>query len=459
MARGADPLNSDRMLQTVVRENGLTMPGDGCPGTTLSRALDLPLLLDLALCTNPELRESWQLAKKQSAVVGEADSAYWPKVNFSYSRSRGSIDTSIDDARYSDYSVSTRPQLSSLVFSWIVYDFGRREAESAVSKLALDAVVQKYSETASQVIYSVARSYYAFARSRKILDTSTEALRDAGLSYEVASGKYQAGAGSRSDVLQAKANLERFRYLELAARQNVLNAKAELTYSVGLNASAEIDVDTFSLSIPEERDIGMITNLLKSAESNHPALRSARSRVHEAQARVGVAKSAGLPVLSLVANVEHNESLTSGSNYTYSTQSNSIGLSLTVPIFDGFVTTYRVRQANAEVRARKAALAEIENSVSYSVLRSFNNMQSAIAKISAAQSMVDSARLASDMAYGRYRSGVGNLLELLDSQRLLAQSKEEKFIAVSEWGLSGVELALAIGQLGTSSYGKENYAY
>lgn len=459
VAHGADPLNSEDTLQRGVRENGLAAPGDSCFEATPSRLMDLPALLDLALCTNPQIRQSWQLAKKQSAAVGEADGAYWPRLNLSYSRSRGTMDTAIDDSRYPDYSVDTQPQRSSLVFSWVVYDFGRREAESAASHRALDMMVQRYRETASQVVHSVARSYYDFARSRKILDTTTQALRDASLSYEASNGKYQAGAGSRADVLQAKANLERFRYLKLAARQSVLNAKAELTYAVGLNAAVDIDVDPGSLSIPDQMHLGLLSELMKTAESNHPALRSARSSVHEAQARVDAARSSGLPVLSLVGNVDYSDSLTSGSNYTYSTRSNSLGLSLTVPIFDGFVTTYRVRQANAELDARKAVLVETENSVSYSVLRSFNNMQSAMARISAAQSTVESARMASEIAYGRYRSGVGSLIELLDAQRLLAQSKEETFIAVSEWGLSGVELALAIGQLDTGSYRKENYAY
>ena len=107
---------------------------------------------------------------------------------------------------------------------------------------------------------------------------------------------------------------------------------------------------------------------LKDAMKHHPAIAEAKAQWEAAQSNVVVARSDGMPTVGFFADYYQNGRPDESLSLT-STRETMLGISLTVPIFDGFSTTYKILQARAQAEEKGAELQDTEHKVLMSVVR------------------------------------------------------------------------------------------
>ncbi|HYC32482.1 MAG TPA: TolC family protein, partial [Gemmatimonadales bacterium] len=164
-----------------------------------------------------------------------------------------------------------------------------------------------------------------------------------------------------------------------------------------------------------------------------------------ARAGVGEARSALLPSLQFGATGGRTYATTipDGAN------SYTLSLGLAIPLFDGFARQYDVVGARAQAEAAEARSESLRQQVIYQVFSAYYALQTAARRVATADDLVASASQSNEVALGRYRSGVGSVLDLLAAQSALASARAQRVDARLSWNISLAQLAHDAGVLDT----------
>jgi multidrug efflux system outer membrane protein len=170
----------------------------------------------------------------------------------------------------------------------------------------------------------------------------------------------------------------------------------------------------------------------------------AERQLASANARIGVAKAAFFPVLTLTGSAGYLSGDLS-SLFTWDSRNWSIGPSLSLPIFAGGRNraNYKYSQAAfqeaiALYRQRVlAAFGEVENSLS--------GIYHFAVQAEAQQRAVTSARRAADLATDRYRSGIVAYIEVVDASRDTLTAERANAQLAGQRLIASVQLIKALG--------------
>src|SRR5690606_8531192 len=129
--------------------------GYECTAPDFNQPLNLADVANSALCNNPQTREAWASARQQAAQLGVARSAYLPSINntLSGNLSAASPESSSRNNPYSNLS-------NSIVASYLLYDFGNRDANLENARQLLLAASASQSSVIQNVLLSVIQAYY-----------------------------------------------------------------------------------------------------------------------------------------------------------------------------------------------------------------------------------------------------------------------------------------------------------
>lgn len=121
---------------------------------------------------------------------------------------------------------------------------------------------------------------------------------------------------------------------------------------------------------------------------------------------------AGMPTLDLSGVFSRNGYPIPGLQSLRLTQA-SIGLTLTIPFFEGFSRTYRICGVQAQAEQAHAQLLDTQQQILREVLKAHADAKTAIGNLDASARSLDAAKTALASARNRYAFGVGDILELL----------------------------------------------
>ncbi|MCX5875930.1 MAG: TolC family protein [Deltaproteobacteria bacterium] len=441
-----DPL---RTMPEVV-DTGVILPGDTAPipcsvQKDFSRPLALAEAVDLALCNNPQIRSAWADIKIQAGAVGEARAAYLPALTGSLNRTKDQIRYS--DTRYPSSNITRNTAQGTL--SWRIFDFGGRSANRQAAESLLAAALANHNATLQKALSSVTQAYFDAVTAQATLTAKTASEDIARNTLHSAKIREDKGASSQSDTLQATTALAKSSLEKNRAQGEYEKARSVLGYILGISANTAI-------LLPEDLaehvgENGKALSLwLEETQKNHPAILAARNQLEAAQKRVTVARSAGLPTLgfssSYYQNTRPGEAVTS-----IDAQETTVGLTLSIPIFDGFATSYKVRGAQAQVEQKEAALADTEHQIAMEVIKAHADAASALHNLEASAILLEAAQGALVVSQRKYDKGAADIMELLNTQAALSDAQKERIRCLAEWRSARLRLLASAGQIGRSA--------
>jgi len=459
-AGGIDPfLTHDKVARTA---SGSMLDdeddADPCAFATLGKPLTLSEAVERALCHNPQTRAAWAGAKVQTAQVGVAKSAYLPAVAgvLAYSKQKN-VTRYGEESPYSVFNnlPDSKPNLrsGSLKMSQVLTDFGQRSANLDQAVALLDAANASHDAALQTAFVNAAQAYFDTQTAQAVLEASREAERSAQESFNGAEAKYKAGIGGLTDQLQAqvaysKASLER-----VAAEGDLKNAQGTLATAMGLSANTALFLPRRQDGLPDTSFVKSADELIEDAKQNHPALLAAQAELKAARAKVDVTRAEGRATVTLTAEVGRNEQHHQPPAVGYeatniSNRNNSLGVQMNVPIFEGFGRNYRVQTAQGQAEIKAAELARLEQQVSLEVWKSYQSLRTETESMKATDILLKNARQSFMVAQGRFKAGVGNILELLSAQSAVANAEQQRIKSISNWHAARLKLAANIGKLG-----------
>jgi outer membrane protein TolC len=323
-----------------------------------------------------------------------------------------------------------------------LYDFGNRDANLENARQLLQAASATQSGVVQSLLFSAIQAFYQVQAGIAALDAATESEHASEESFKAAEAKYKAGISTPADKLQAQTLLAQNTLTRITAEGILKNSYGTLANVMGLAANQPIRL-TASSSIQPLQNIDQDINvLIEQARTRRPDLIASEAQLKAANASIEASRAATKPNVSVAVS----NNLQDGSNTSFGNNT-ALGVTVSIPIFSGYGPSYRIRsaEANADLRAAQRDLLRLQ--ISLDVWRAYQNLRTANESIKAATLLVSSAEESSRVALGRYKAGVGNILDTLNAQSALASAHQQKIQANLNWNIARATLAQSIGGL------------
>jgi hydrophobe/amphiphile efflux-1 (HAE1) family protein/NodT family efflux transporter outer membrane factor (OMF) lipoprotein len=389
--------------------------------------------------SNQGLQSAFARLEQSRDVARIARADLLPGANFepSYNRQRYSPNANPSFGALTANTFSTPLDLSYELDLW---GRVRRSFESARNDA--QASLADFYNVQLTVQADVAQDYFALRELDAEIGivTGTVALRHE--QVNVVQSRYNGGIGSELEVAQAQTELATTEAdaASLAQRRDELeNAIAIL---VGQNPAAfHLDANTNNWSPqPPEIPAGLPDELLE----RRPDVARAERQMASANAKIGVAKAAFFPVVTLTGSAGYLSGDAS-SLFTWESRTWQFGPSVSLPIFAGGRNIAGYKQA-------KASYAEAVATYREQVLVAFGDVEDSLSDIrhladqaTAQEDAVVNAQRAADLAEDRYKSGVVSYIEVVDANRDALTAQRANTQLIGQRLVATIQLIKALG--------------
>jgi outer membrane protein TolC len=248
-------------------------------------------------------------------------------------------------------------------------------------------------------------------------------------------------------VLQARTELAQARLQLVTLEGTLLSSRATLAAAMGLPANTRFEVPSISTCDSVAKVAASVDTLINRAITTRPDLAQARASAAQFAALIRVARSAGYPSLTLssIQSVTRSVEGASSANGLNA----SLVLGLQIPIFNGYSRQYDVRTAQSQYQAALARVTSTQQQITVQVFTSYAALQTAGQRLFASADLLSAAAQSAEVAAGRYREGVGTIVDVLLARSALDSARAEDIQARWEWQTALAQLAHDVGSLDT----------
>jgi outer membrane protein TolC len=407
-------------------------PSSSTP-TIAPDSLTIERAVDRMLRTYPRIEAARRDVAVATARVGQARSGYWPRVSAiaSYRRQDPVPEVTVPGAPTGpgggggSRSIGIQPNNlydGHLEVRQTLYDFGKTGARIDWAEAGRTAAKRRVEVERADLAFRGIQAFYATLLAETRIDVQRDQIDQLKRTLEVVRRQQAAGTATEFEVQSTQTRLSAARSQLTQFRSQNRNQRAELRRLLGtapgdslaLRGSLRVDTDASRLA-PD--------TLARQALLQHPSVRAAQAQVRAAQRQVRVADQSDAPTLALTAQGGVKNGYPGDLNEPRLNE--SVGVSLNVPLFEGFATERQVEEAEAQVQAAEARLADVRRRVSTRVEQAASDLRAQLDRLETTALRVEQARRAAQLARTRYEAGTITNLELLDAETALQQARLE----------------------------------
>ena len=399
--------------------------------TDKSNILTLQDCIDITLKNNPSIASSYASQEAQKNRVSQSKSSYLPQVDASANYSRGNSKTS------TGWNEAANNYSSSINAKQLIYDFGQTGLSTDIQKNTYYSSVADTKNLVVNTIYQLKEAYYAvlLAKQRKLVyEQSVEQYQQ---QLKRAKGYYEVGTRPKIDVTTAEVNLNNAK-LNLIQTENLLNK----SFHVLLNIMGIYDYDeSFDITMNDTLPEFTLTEeeAINTAMQNRQDLLSYRLKLENARQNIKLSKTGYAPSINATGSYGW-----SGNDFPLYDRW-SVGAGISVPLFSGFSTYNKVKEAQNNMLSAYYNLTAAEQDILLDIKKAYLNVQDSKSKIPVAEISRTQAEENYQLAVGRYKVGVGNYIEVKDAETTLSDAKLSYINAVFDYILSIAALNKAMG--------------
>ncbi|MGA2191140.1 MAG: TolC family protein, partial [Steroidobacteraceae bacterium] len=417
---------------------------------------DLAALVDLAERENPKTREAWEAAREAAAGIGLAESAYLPQLSLQaiggFQHTPLPAPKNLVPAGY--FVSDTREVIPALALKWLLFDFGRRDAELQAARADSFVANVAFTGTHQKLLFEVSQAYFGLGAARGRLHAAQQALSTALTTEDAATAKQNNGLATVVAVAQAQRQTAQARYTLAAAEGTERTARANLIAALGVPAATEIDVlDSAELPLPPA-PADSVSTAVDQALAHRPDVIAALGKVDAAEATLKGERRSYYPTIELAGQAFQNigslNSAGGGPHSDIDRPGQSVFLSFSVPLFDGGMRRNRISMADAKAREAQEQLAAARDSASQQVVRAYNGLVTSLAEYDAATVLSQAAHTAYEAALRSYRQGVGTYTDLATEENAVVQGDTQVEDARANAHTAAAALALSMGAIDIS---------
>lgn len=415
--------------------------------------LNLQEAINIALQQNPSVTEFKERANAAKEQIGVQRGALLPQASFSGTvfygnafssrQAGGQAAVAVPGGASSNIAIPTPAkeittfEVYRFSFNQLLFDFGKTPSQVAGSKASYQQSLQDYANTRQQVVLTARTAYFAYLASRRAIKVAEENVRQNQELLKQARAFYDVGLRARIDVTFAESNLANAETELIRAKNLAAVSRVDLMTALGLKTWPYREVEDILDVAPKRLSV---EELKAKALQQRPELKKTLFRQQQDKANIHAARADFLPSFSGFAAWGPEGSRHELEDNWW------IGAAVNVPIFEGLSRYHNLRQAKAQLRSTQANTESVTLTVIQEVENRYQDLESAWEVIKSRTKAKEAAAENLRLAWGRYRAGVGSIIEVTDAQVRFAQADLEQVRALFDYRVVEARLDKAVGQ-------------
>jgi outer membrane protein len=239
----------------------------------------------------------------------------------------------------------------------------------------------------------------------------------------------EVGSLAHVDWVQLEAQVDKDKYSLVTAQSQLANYKLQLKQLLELEGEEPFEI--VNPEVEEQYVLSLIPDkyvIYQEALNNRPEIRSSKIAIEAAKLSIRSARTGYMPTVSMTAGI--GSSNASGQIRTFGEQikynfSNSLGVTVSMPIFDNLTTRTAIRKAKYTKMDSELALQAQKKTIFKNVekywLDATTSQQQYIYAKKNRESMLESYRLVSE----QFNLGLKNIIELTTGKNNLLQAEQQ----------------------------------
>lgn len=349
--------------------------------------------------------------------------------------------------------------------------FNGFELQNTLKKSKLDYLAGKYDtdKIRNDVSLNVATSYLQILYAKEQLKLAGDRVDAAIKNRNRMKALVDGGSMAKGSLMETEAQLASEELAKVTAENTLKSAQLSLTQLLQLDSVAYIEIEVPALDVPEQSTLALTVEEIFSASlANLPEIKSAEYKMQSAEKAVSIANGGRLPRLSMfgslssgyssqtrkaIFGVPTGEFSPSGNiavNQTFDTSyvfaplisdtrfedtpfnnqiknnlSKSVGISINVPLFNGFQVNNNVRRAKLNLENSKLQKQLTYNTVFKSVQQAQNDAIAANNQYKASQKNAEAMQESFTYTEKKYNAGMANNYEYTLARNNLTKAQSD----------------------------------
>lgn len=313
--------------------------------------------------------------------------------------------------------------------NWTVWNGGINTNSIKSKQKDLEITRLESMQQANSIQEQITQLYVQILYSSDAVKVNKEINKKDSIAYVQGQEMLKAGKLSRSDLQQLKAAVSESGYAVVNSITQVRNYKLQLKQLLELQPGEEFDITPISTdeslvtsTIPDKMDV------YSTALASRPEIISGKYNIESSELQLKIAKAGYMPTVSLTGGIGDNHM--TGTNENFGNQmkynlSGSVGLTLSIPIFDNRQTKSAIEKAKYNYANAQLDLTDKEKDLYTAIETYWLNATSNQQRFIAAKSNVESQQENNDLISEQFRLGLKDIVELTTSRSSLLQAKQE----------------------------------
>ena len=388
--------------------------------SSAAQTLTIAQAIAMALRSNLTLKQSMTQVKSSRYSLDRAGTAFLPNLSASLSGSRSYVPFSAGSATQAasqgSQSVSANLSADINLFNGF-YDYANYRA----SQRTYSAQESSYAFAKQQIIYQTISQFLQVVQNLEFIQVAEENLTSQQQQLDQIQAFFDQGNKSIADVLLQKANVAQAQLQLLTAKQSYETSRYMLLQTLGQPPTAPLKFRALDVeNVNSALDTLAPTTDARSLLRNRFDVRSQQLQIDAAREQIRAASSGFWPSLSLSAGIgsDYNSLDTRDPFHRQfsNNRSGTIGLSLSIPIFDRFVTLYSVRQAQQQLENQRYVLKDLELTVNTQYQQALLDYRTAVNKRTSAYAEYQYTQQALEAVKAEYEVGAATIITLTQTR-------------------------------------------
>lgn len=390
--------------------------------------------IDYALQHNITLKQQRISAESSEVDVKMAKAALFPSLSASVSqrvvnRPKSETSTIIDgDQVKSSTSKTSYNGSYGIDANWTLFN-GKRLNTLKQQRLNSRIASLQVAESKNSIEEQVAQLYVQILYATEAVEVNRATLEVSRAQAERGAQLLQAGSIARSDLAQLEAQVSTDNYQLVMAEATLQEYKLQLKQLLELDGEVEMALD---LPVPEDESVltplPAKADVYRSALALRPEIEAGKLDKEAADLQVRIARAGYLPSLNLTAGI--GTSHVNGNDFTFSEQvkqnwNNSLGLSVSIPIFTQRQTKSAVEKAKLQQQSTALALLDEQKTLYKTIESLWLDANNAQQQYAAASEKLRSTQVSYDLVNEQFSLGMKNTVELLTEKSNLLSARQE----------------------------------
>ena len=391
----------------------------------------------IAIEYNPSIQASFYNQDAYKSKIGQAWANYFPSINAGVELSRTGNRYNKEIPPYYKRSLyNTNGYVPSVSANMLLFDFGKTKAVADMAKKQYEGAQENTKENINVIIYDIKATYYNILFAQAQVQVYKDTVKDYELQLSQAKGFYEYGKKPKLDIVTAEYNLGKAK-LNLVKAEEILEvAKIRLSKIMGIpeyinyELSDEMSLNKFGINSDEA---------IKLAFELRPELISSQKQMEAAKMNLRAVKRDFTPNIGIFGNYGNNL------GNEYNVQTGQVGVGLNYNGLNIARIKKQVDEARSTYNMTKAQYQEVKDTVYYNVRKSYIELQTTSEAVVIAKLALDQAKEQYRQVTGRYKAGVGDVIELKDGENTYLNARLDFYNAILNYNVTAANLEQEIG--------------